>query len=263
MARSVNLNLNWGMWNAEVSITGIVSENSKAISFHQYHKQTKNGESCNGSIGYRNFCKKCGEDAQRSDIFKGYEIADKVVPFSEEEIAQFQTPSGIQIIGMTKEEPKVYQIKKCYLLDRGSDKKTEKLCTISYELVKNYLKRNGVSLVVKAKTTSRGIKSAGDLSLIRYAPEQNRLILVSLYYSEEVNEIKVMADAPLPIDTLSRVADKTFFGIKEIGIASISEEQSKRVMDEITEKMGNPLEEGKAQKPKISEEEQILARMLA
>lgn len=256
--RSTNLNMNYGSWNIQVAVTGIVSENSKAVEFSRYHAEDM------GAVGYKNYCKKCGKDIGWNDITKGYEVAGKIVPFNENELKELQTSSGIQVLGTTKENPELWQIKKCYLLDMGKDKKTEKLNTINYAIVKNKLKRMGVSLVVKAKTSNRGVKSGGDVSLIRYDERYNRLVLITLYYTEEITPIEKMAEPPLPEEVLTRVADKTFAGLTEISIATISEEQSKKVLEQVTAKLGNPLEEGKEQvlKPKVSEEEQLLMKML-
>lgn len=259
-SRQRNVNLNYGVFNTQVAIEGIISLNRDALSgLHQYHKS-----SCLGEIGHKNYCKKCGELAP--EIIKGAVVGGKFAPITKEEMDRFKTPSGIMILGITNEVFPEWQLKKVYLLNIGTEKKIEKFNKINYMLMENYLQRSGVSFVVRIKKSSAGFKSGGDLALIRYNAQYNRLFLIELYYAEEIKDgIQVMPKTTLPEEALVKVADRTFGSIASLEIGSVKEEHTEKVLNEIEAKLGNPLEEGTTPKPQekpMSEEEALLMRMV-
>lgn len=257
MGKTQNINLNYGIFNMQIAFEGVIQEARKGLSFHNYHKED------NGEIGHKNYCKACGKIVENSELVKGYEVAGKMATFTEEELqSKFSQASAIRVRGFTNETIPEYQVKKCYLLGIGTDSKLAKINAVNYELLKALVKSKG-SLVVDAKMNSRGIKG-GDLALIKYNEQYNRLILVELFYTEEIKNAEKLKEVNLPQDTLMKVVDKNFGNLTEISLSNITETQSKKVFEEIESRLNlNPLEEkAQADKPKISEEEAMLLNMV-
>lgn len=254
MGRATNVNLNYGTTNILLAVEGIIQEAKKDIQTHVQHKTD------GGAMGLRHYCKLCQSELQREDEVKVYEVAGNKAVFTEDELNQkFSSPTGIRLMGLTHEQIPEYQIKKCYSLGVGTDKKMEKQNRINYELLVNKLKRTGGSFVVEAKLNSRGIKG-GDLAVIRYSPEYNRLMLVELFYSEDIKAIEKVVSPQLPEDKLALVADKLFSNLEEMKVSDIQETQAKKFFGEVQRRLENPT--ATATEPEMSEDEKLLVNML-
>jgi DNA end-binding protein Ku len=56
------------------------ASDDQKVSFHQVHS------SDNGRVRYRKFCEACGNELHADEIVKGYEVADRMIKFTDEEI---------------------------------------------------------------------------------------------------------------------------------------------------------------------------------
>jgi non-homologous end joining protein Ku len=256
--RTTNVNLNYGTFNLQVAVEGIVREQSKEIAFRNEHKAD------GGAIGHKNYCKKCNALVENSEIEKVYEIGGQKAVFNKDDLQDMQVSSGISIRGYGTKLIPDYQIKKCYLLGIGTDKKQERFNRLNYAILKRKLKTSGGYLTTESKLNNRGVKG-GSIGVIRYDEQTNKLMLVELYYSEEIVGLNnKMTDAVLNEEVLDKVVAKTFGTLTEIEVANITEVQSKKFFDTIERKLNlNSLEEkAQVEAPKMSEEERLLMTML-
>lgn len=80
--------LNLVLGNAQIPLK--VKSNgysSNKLSFNQLHKEDK------GRVGYKKYCKECGEEVSKGDIIKGYKIGDDYIEIDKETIEQAKKKS--------------------------------------------------------------------------------------------------------------------------------------------------------------------------
>jgi non-homologous end joining protein Ku len=258
--RATNITINYGMASFIGSVKKMAEENSKAISFSSFHNEDK------GAIGMKFYCKKCNKDTQKADVIKGYEIAGQTAYFTDDELkAKFGTEQGITIIGTSRQLLNEWQIKNTYTLEPSPDKKTATNNNVMYEVFRQYLIDNdklgsSLKLVALAKMTGRGIKKGRELAIISFSKELNRLILATLYYSEEMEQNGAFVDKKLDDAMLSKASEKLFKDIAEINITEMHEEHTERILNEVSQKLTQPQEQI-GSKP-IQKEEELLAKMV-
>jgi non-homologous end joining protein Ku len=259
--RATNITINYGMASFIGSVKRMAEENSKAISFSSFHNEDK------GAIGMRFYCKKCNKDTQKAEVIKGYEIAGQTAYFTDEELkAKFGTEQGITIIGTSRQLLNEWQIKNTYTLEPSPDKKTATNNNVMYEVFRQYLIDNNklgssLKLVALAKMTSRGIKKGRELALISFSKDINRLVLSTLYYSEELEQNGAFVDKKLDEAMLTKAGGKLFNDITEINIMEMQEEHTEHIMEEISQKLMQPEIQTKAESKPMQKEEELLAKM--
>jgi non-homologous end joining protein Ku len=257
--RKMSIGIRYGAHSFNAVFYSAAQENRKAIEFHNYHAKD------NGEIGMKFYCKKCLEETKRTDLLKGYNISkDKIAYFTDEELkARFANEAGIQIISIAKDPIPSEQIKECYFLEIPNDKKALTHNSSYYNLLTDWLSRNeGAYFVAVSKLNSRGIKG-GDLSVIKFDPHYNRLLLMNIYYAEELVQEKPLQVKAVNKELLSKAADKLFNTITPISLASLKEEQTEKVLGAVEERLNNPSEaKFIPQDIEIQSEERLLEQLI-
>ncbi|SFF92181.1 DNA end-binding protein Ku [Desulfotomaculum arcticum] len=169
--------ISFGLVNIPVSVCGAVE--TKQVSFNQIH------EPCKSRIKYQKYCPCCDKEVPAEEIIKGYQTFDGMITVTQEDLTSIPLPSlkTLELDGFIKEkkvDPMFYQ-KPYYLLPNKSDE--------AYWLLYHALKKSGKVAIARFAVHSRE-----HLALIR--PANNVLTLCTLYYPEEIREVKEVPMKP-------------------------------------------------------------------
>ncbi|MHB1764939.1 MAG: Ku protein [Gammaproteobacteria bacterium] len=261
MGRTTTITINYGINSFFGGIKKANEEQAKAIAFHTYHVKDK------GEIGMSFFCKKCGEKTSKNDIIKGYNVAGQTAYFTDAELnAKFREEAGLSIIGVSNVKPTEQQIKGVYVLEPSGDKKTQANNNVMYAVLMNFLKKNDTQFVGLLKVSSRGIKKGRELALIRYNAEYNRLMIIELYYSEEIVPMDKFMGKDLSQELLDKASARLFKDIASVDISSLKENHTEKILEEVQGKLSLPQEEQIIANDDVvakSNEEELLARLSA
>lgn len=157
-------------------------ERSENIAFNQLHA----GE-CQGPIGRKNSCKKCGVSVDNDQIIKGYQHEkDHYIIVDPEEIKKI-TPASNEAIAITgfmkaSEIPTAYFDASYFATPEGP------VAQQSYALLREVMKRTGLIAVAKVTLKERE-------ELIAISPNENGLLIQKLHYRHEVRSITSMPGA--------------------------------------------------------------------
>lgn len=169
MAYSYKCNLSFGFVFIPVTLHVTVKENR--FSFRLFDKKTKS------KIQYKKTCENCnGREVKQEELVKGYEYDDgKYVLIQEEDLEKIKTPKDKtitidQFVDLSEIDP-LYFIKSYYIIPSGAEK--------AYCLL---LKAMKATKKVGIGTTVLGNHE----TIILLYPQENHLILSTLYFQEEV-----------------------------------------------------------------------------
>ncbi len=169
---NIHSSINFALVNIPVTINPIIRNND--TSFNQLHKK------CNQRINYIKYCPKCKIKIKEADIVKGYEYeTDKYIIFDKDELRKLkpEQEKEIEIISFIplKDIDPIYFEKSYDINAEGKGK--------AYYLFCEALKKT--KLVALAKTV---IGSKFYYCILRF--NNQNIILTTLYFEEEINEIK-------------------------------------------------------------------------
>lgn len=163
--------LQFGLLNIPVFLN--VAARDKRIDLHNYHKE------CNGPIKMPKFCPACNVQLQPTDIYKGYDAGNGIVPITEEELDAI-TPETERVMEISdfvrwKEIDPVYLAESFYLLPDDAGKK-------AYGLLVKVLNDSGRVGIAKLTKSQRE-----HVVIIR--PRGNGLMCHYIWYPAEIAEV--------------------------------------------------------------------------
>lgn len=153
------------------------SERGASRDIHRHHKD------CGGRLGYKKYCKKCGEEISRKDTYRAYHFGkDDYKKLSKEVMEEIEREgSDIRILTTIdiRKIPIFYISRKKYGLvyDEETDEDSKK----RYSQIFKALKRTGKALIGKWNYHNRD-------RLVMIAPFYNKLWLFKLIYEDEVRK---------------------------------------------------------------------------
>ncbi|MDK2820403.1 MAG: end-binding protein Ku [Clostridia bacterium] len=163
---------------------------SKTVSFKHLH------EECKSPINYRKYCPVCNEEVTKDEIVRGYEYAKgQYVILTDEDLDELPLKSlhNIEILNFidSKDIDPIYFIKTYYLAPMELGLK-------AYRLLQKVMVETGKVAIAKIVLRSRE-----NLALLR--PYQQSLLLVTMYYNDEVRSPNEITDEWIPKDEPSKV----------------------------------------------------------
>ena len=164
--------ITFGLVHIPTELTPIIKNNDTSFNF--LHKK------CLNRISYKKYCPICKKSVTNSDLVKGYEYIDeKYVVFEQEDFEKLKTKEdkNIEIISFVneKEIDPIYYEKSYYLKTNKKNK--------AFSLFKNALKKS--KKVAIGKTV---IGSKLYYVVLRFGSDN--IVMTTLYYKEEVKELK-------------------------------------------------------------------------
>jgi DNA end-binding protein Ku len=151
----------------------------KRVELHNYHRATADGEPCNGELGAPKKCKACGAgDLKESDIYKGYEGPNGIIPITKDELAAI-TPATEKVMEISEIVP-LESIDPMYYNDAFYMLPDEAVGRKAYSLLLHTLIAKESAAIVRLTKSQRE-----HIAAIR--PKANGLVLSYLWHADEMN----------------------------------------------------------------------------
>jgi DNA end-binding protein Ku len=161
------------------------------IEFHQHHG---GAHGCGGNVGYRNYCKDCGQSVEYADITKGTVVDEKtgqVVMVTDDDFAAIERELGksvevVRLVTLADVDPMLYNGQSYWLIpdEPAKGKKGGTPGALrSYTLFVNELKKT--RRAAEVRFTSGGTQRPAILRVMR-SGKQNILVLQPLLWPDEL-----------------------------------------------------------------------------
>lgn len=157
-----------------IPIAMYTSVKKNDISFNQLHKKDM------GRVKYKKVCAHCGQEVNNADIVKGYQYdAGRYVTVSDDELEKIKTEKekSIQIVHFADlgQISPVYYDKSFYVLpEPGGDK--------AFELLR-------LALMEEQKVAIGKTVMGSHENLLVIIPRQEGLVILTMFYNDEIKEI--------------------------------------------------------------------------
>lgn len=185
---------------------GLITPREDLFDFHSYH--TKDG----GKIGYFHYCKTCHKSTDYNETRKGLEVDGKVIFFTNEEIEGLKQSRGLLITSLYAGEVRPERIKGSYALSPYEDGREQRRNwnRTFYDVLLEQLKEDRRPMIALVKMSSTGFKGGIDRGMLSYDEGKNRVVLNTVYYSDEVSEVPKYEEGRYEPRKLGAAKEKLF-----------------------------------------------------
>jgi DNA end-binding protein Ku len=246
-------NLAFGTILIPVRLYGATTE--LRVPFHEVHLEDA------GRVRHKKFCEVCGRELHGGDVVKGYEVADRMITFTDDELDALRpvVSRSMHILGFCYQgEVPVLALDQSYYL--GTEKVSKGHAGEPFTLLREALLKSGQVAIVS--WTTRASEHIGMLM-----PHENGFVLKGLLYARQIRPFGQVEIEEEPVETglidkgVQYIENRTF----RFDYGSYEETYSRAVRDIIEAKaMGRAVKvEPSVQKSEAQSIQAELDRMLA